>query len=323
MVLRAGRGQYRDRLAYGTAAERRRFELEFPRDQLIEKTDLAKFEVTFECRPHIVSRGAQKCFLEYAEKIGKAWEISEAPFNEHWFRIVVAKAIAFRWTDKMIGGSDWYQEDRGYKAQIVTYTIAWLVNHLYEQGLELDLDVIWQRQELPEEIGEVLRQIAPQVAATLKDAPPQMKNVGEYCKQQACWAAVAGAKYRFSGSLDGLVIDRVEAEQRTEGGHRGQEARLRHRFRSRDGGDARRHRTLPGVCESKAPADAEIGLPLCGGSPVATSGCPSPNETPSNTCWRRCAKRGSSFRPPPAEPWLEGAAHTEDVTIDTRASTRP
>jgi hypothetical protein len=62
------RGQYRDKLAYGTAAERRRFDLEFPRNQLIEKTDLAKYEVTFECRPHIVSRGAQKCFLDYASR---------------------------------------------------------------------------------------------------------------------------------------------------------------------------------------------------------------------------------------------------------------
>jgi hypothetical protein len=207
------RGQYRDKLAYGTAAEKRRFEVEFPRDQLIDKTDLAKFEVTFECRPHIVSRGAQKCFLEYAEKVGKAWEASEAPFNEHWFRGVVAKVIAFRWTDRMIGGAEWYKEDRGYKAQVVTYTLAWLVNHLHTQGLELDLNLIWQRQELPDEVGEVLRQLAPQVAATVKQAPPQMKNVGEYCKQQACWAAVAGADYVFRGALDGFVVDRAEAER--------------------------------------------------------------------------------------------------------------
>ena len=197
------RGQYRDRLAYGTLAEKRRFELEFPRDQFIDKTDLAKFEVTFECRPHVVSRGAQKCFLEYAEKVGKAWEASEAPFNEQWFRTVVAKAIAFRWTDKMIGGSAWYQEDRGYKAQVVTYTLAWMVNYLQRQGLELDLNLIWQRQELPDRVGEVLRQLAPQVAATVKDAPPQMKNVGEFCKQQACWAVVAGSGYRFEGALEG------------------------------------------------------------------------------------------------------------------------
>ena len=206
------RGQYRDRLAYGTQGEKRRFELEFPRDQFIDKTDLAKFEVTFECRPHIVSRGAQKCFLDYAEKVGKAWEVSEAPFNEDWFRSVVAEAIIFRSTDKMIGTSAWYQEDRGYKAQIVTYTIAWLVNHLQAQGQEIDLNLVWQRQEFPVEIGEVLRQIAPQVAATVKNAPPQMKNVGEYCKQQACWASVSGSRYVFQGSLEGMTVGREEAE---------------------------------------------------------------------------------------------------------------
>ncbi|HEV2678134.1 MAG TPA: AIPR family protein, partial [Aliidongia sp.] len=153
------------------------------------------------------------CFLEYAENVGKAWEVSEAPFNEHWFRGVVAKGITFRWTDRMVGGSDWYLQDRAYKAQVVTYSIAWLVHYLHNQGLELDLNVIWQRQELPEEIGGVLRQIAPQVAATVKEAPPQMKNVGEYCKQQACWAAVSASQYEFEGALEGLVIDRAEAER--------------------------------------------------------------------------------------------------------------
>ncbi len=212
------RGQYRDKLAYGTPAERRRFELEFPYDQRIEKTDLAKFEVTFECRPHIVSRHAQKCFLDYAERVGKSWETSEAAFNEQWFRSVVAKAIAFRWTDRMVAVSAWYQEDRGYKAQIVSYTLAWLVNHLHTKGLELDLNLVWQRQELPEEIGGVLRQLAPQVAATIKDAPPQMKNIGEYCKQQACWAAVASSVYVLEGELAGITIDRAEADRiRREG----------------------------------------------------------------------------------------------------------
>ncbi|BBK43790.1 hypothetical protein STVA_38100 [Allostella vacuolata] len=207
------RGQYQDRLAYGTQAERKRFELEFPRDQLIDKTDLAKFEVTFECRPHIVSRLAQKCFLDYAEKAGKTWETSEARFNEYWFRSVVAEAIVFKTLDWLVARADWYQRDRGFKLQIVTYSIAWLVHHLQTRGQELSLDVIWQRQELPAEIADALAQIAPQVAETIKDAPPQMKNVGEYCKQQACWAAVTGSRYAFVDRLDGLLVDHEEAEQ--------------------------------------------------------------------------------------------------------------
>ncbi|MDR6952973.1 hypothetical protein J2X65_002334 [Ancylobacter sp. 3268] len=206
------RGQYRDRLAYGTQAERKRFELEFPREQFIDKTDLAKFEVTFDCRPHIVSRGAQKCFLEFAEKTGKAWEVSDVRFNEHWFRAIVAEAIIFRGLDRLVGRSDWYQADRGYKAQIVTYAIAWLVQHLQNRGQEIALSLVWQRQELPAEIADALARIAPQVAETIKDTPPAMKNVGEYCKQQACWAAVAASKYIFDDRLDGLLIEHDEAE---------------------------------------------------------------------------------------------------------------
>jgi hypothetical protein len=208
------RGQYQDRLPSSKGAERRRFELEFPRDQLIDKTDLAKYEVTFECKPHIVSRGAQKCFLEYTDTVATAWEASELSFNEQWFRDVVAKAVIFRRTDKLIGSADWYQENRGYKAQAVTYTIAWLVNHLQSLALEIDFGLVWQRQEVPEKLSEVLRQVAPQVAATIKDAPSQMKNVGEYCKQQACWAAVSRSQYTYNETLDGFVIERAEAAQR-------------------------------------------------------------------------------------------------------------
>jgi hypothetical protein len=207
------RGQYRDRLAYGTPAERRRFELEFPRDQFIDKTELAKLETTFDCRPHIVSRHGQKCFLEFAETIGKAWETSEATFNEQWFRRAVAKAITFKWTDRMVGTSAWYKEDRGYKVQIVTYTIAWLVRHLQEQNLELDLGIVWQQQELPEEIGVALRELAPQVAATLKDAPAQVRNIDSYCKMQACWARVAAEDYELAATLEGFVIDAEEAKR--------------------------------------------------------------------------------------------------------------
>ncbi len=207
------RGQYRDRLAKGSQADRKRFELEYPRDQLIDKTDLAKFEVTFECRPHIVSRGAQKCFLDYAEKTGKEWAEFEERFNERWFRTVVAEAIVFRAVDRLIGRSEWYQQDRGYKAQIVTYSIAWLVHHLQQRGRAIDLEVIWQRQELPAEIAGAVAQIAPQVSVSLRDAPPAMKNVGEYCKQQACWSVVAASLYAFDDQLKGLLTDHEEAER--------------------------------------------------------------------------------------------------------------
>lgn len=207
------RGQYRNGVAYGSAAEKRRFELEFPKDQLIEKADLAKYETAFGGRPHIVSRLAQKCFLDFAERIGKVWETAEASINDHWFRCAVARAILWRAFDRQVARSDWYLADRAYKLQTVAYTLAWLVHHLEAQGLELDLDLVWQRQEAPEEIVAALMEIAPQVAATITSAPAQVKNIGEWCKQQACWAGVQAATFAFAADLSPVTVDRTRARE--------------------------------------------------------------------------------------------------------------
>jgi hypothetical protein len=67
------RGQYADERGRRTIAERKRFDAEFPRSQFLTKTDLAKFENTWACIPHIVSLGAQKNFAEFAKHIGKRW----------------------------------------------------------------------------------------------------------------------------------------------------------------------------------------------------------------------------------------------------------
>ena len=202
------RGQYRDRQAYGTASERRRFEAEFPKDQMMQKTDLAKYQITFECEPHVVSKGAQKCFLEFADRMSKTWVKRHLDINEEYFRRAVAKAITFRWTDRMIGRSDWYQENRGYKANIVTYTLAWLINHLErERRSTLDLARIWKLQEVPDELQVALAELAPRIAAVLKNPPASVKNVSEYAKQQACWSEIARTEFPLSEKIDSTTVD--------------------------------------------------------------------------------------------------------------------
>ncbi|BBO06289.1 hypothetical protein SG09_56390 [Bradyrhizobium ottawaense] len=196
------RGQYKDQLAYGTPATRRKFEHEFPKDQVIDKTDLGKFELSWLCQPHVVSLGEQKCFVEFTGKIGKEWEKDESAFDEEWFRRVVAKAIVFRWTDRMVAASDWYKEDRGYKAQIVTYTLAWTVAWLKRaRNSEVSLDRIWTNQAISNELGAILEHVAREVASKIKDTPGNVKNVGEYCKQAACWAAVEKMSIRIGNTF--------------------------------------------------------------------------------------------------------------------------
>ena len=187
------RGQYRDKQAYLPEGQRRKFQAEFPRDQLIVKTDLAKYETTFECAPHIVSRGAQKCFLAFAENVGKQWEKDPSVYNEGYFKNLAAKSLVFRWIDRMVARSDWYKNDRGYKAQIVTYTLAWLIDRVRQEKMaDLDLRGIWNKQAVQGELQKVFEEVAPEVAAVIKDAPENIRNVGEYCKRQLCWSQVQG-----------------------------------------------------------------------------------------------------------------------------------
>lgn len=186
------RGQYRDGMAYASKAERNKYQIEFPQAKVIVKTDLAKYVVTFECRPDIVSKGAQKCFMHFANETTKSWKISQSDYSEIWFKNACSMALLFRWTDKMIGQSDWYQVDRGYKSQTVTYTLAWLAHRVKEMGhASINWDTIWSTQEVPDELQAFLEELAPQVAEAIKDAPAAARNVGEYCKMQACWENIS------------------------------------------------------------------------------------------------------------------------------------
>ena len=90
------RGQYQDGRGRLTQAERRRFDLEYPKPQMFTKTDLAKFLNVWRDQPDVVSRGAQKNFADFASFIGGEWNKHSNDFNEVYYREAIAKAIVFR-----------------------------------------------------------------------------------------------------------------------------------------------------------------------------------------------------------------------------------
>jgi hypothetical protein len=211
------RGQFRDATAYATPAQKRKHELEFPRSQLIGKTDLAKFDTTFEPRPDIVSRGAQKCFMHFAARTAERWRLSQAGFNEVWYRNACAKALVFRWTDRSIGASEWYAEDRGYKSQTVAYTLSWLVDRARRADwVGLNLQSAWSAQDVPEELARAIELLAPQVARAIRDAPTSTRNVGEYCKSELCWERVSKIEFDVPDLPDHLLLGREEAREETK-----------------------------------------------------------------------------------------------------------
>ncbi len=175
------RGQYADEVnACGTPARKRVFRTENPPSQKFTKTDLAKYLLSWEQFPAIVSRGAQKCFVFFMTRLSAASE--RTPVLDDFKQIVVL-GILFRFTERLHTEMGF----QGYRANAVTYAIARLS---HEMGIRLDADSIWSRQTVTESIASALKLILPAVRDVIEHPPAGQRNVTEWCKKDACWHAV-------------------------------------------------------------------------------------------------------------------------------------
>jgi hypothetical protein len=205
------RGQYANAQANLTPARKKEFLLINPRHQQFTKTDLAKFENSMNMLPQVVSLGAQKNFAHFASEIGKAWERNDGQFNELYFKRLIAKAIIFRYLDKNIMKQTWYG---GYKANIVTYSIAKLQHMITAKRKGLDLEKIWLTQKLSVGLEKQLLAIAQEVNMAIQDTPDWVTNVTEYCKKNDCWNKVEALPISLSGKVEQELLDLEEREER-------------------------------------------------------------------------------------------------------------
>jgi hypothetical protein len=205
------KGQYLDKQSHLTPAQKKKFQIEFPRSQVFTKTDLAKFENVWRCIPHIVSLGAQKNFANFANHIDVAWQRQEADFNEAYFREIVAKAIVFRHLEKLVSKQPWYQG--GYRANIVAYTISYISASLFRRSDSLDFNLIWKQQSVGPGLEEAMTVVAGYVHRKLVDTPPNVSNVTEWAKRQGCWEEIRLLDIPLPETLDKELTSREAAEQ--------------------------------------------------------------------------------------------------------------
>ncbi len=192
------RGSYKSLFSYKYGAERKKVELEYPKSQLIEKTDLAKFEFSFDCRPDYVSLGAQKCFSLYMDRYIKLK--NELDYDEDWFRRAASKAILFRRLDKEIAKSDWYKNKKGLKAQTITYTISACAQAFRDVGQDIDLLKIWKEQDVPVRLLDWMLKQASIVHKILINPPDTDTDNAEFCKKDYCWFKFVKGKVEVPAS---------------------------------------------------------------------------------------------------------------------------
>jgi hypothetical protein len=200
------RGQYLNEKGKLSTSEARKFQITYPRAQLITKTDAAKYEVSWAMKPHVVSSGAQKNFAFFATDVATKWEKSDSQFNEAYFRDLVSKAILFNQIRTLVAHADWYQS--GYLANIVTYTLSKLAFEIARQGNGdgLNFSHIWSAQELSQDVIDTCMNIAVLAFGVLTDPGRRIANVTEWAKSEECWHALESVPFLITDGFKSCLV---------------------------------------------------------------------------------------------------------------------
>lgn len=194
------RGQYADMLSKETTTLRKKaFKEQHP---LFTKTDLAKYENTWDQLPYQVSEGAQKNFKKFTVRLKERGNYIP---DEKYYQRLIAKAILFRRTEKLVQA----QQFGGYRANIVTYSLAFLS---FKTAQRIDLESIWKTQSLTPALEESIVEISQFVQQTIT-TPPGGANIGEWCKKQKCWDLIRDYQYELSTDLQKelISVDKTES----------------------------------------------------------------------------------------------------------------
>jgi len=150
---------------------------------------MAKYENTWRMLPHIVKKGAQANLRALGAVILKEFEKNEDQFGGAFYQSLIAKMILFRQSDTAIMQSDWYQADKGFKAETVTYTLALLRYLLMAKGKDINLDRIYQNQSISKTLSSFIVYLAEQVRKNILDLDFRegVANPSEFCKSEKGW----------------------------------------------------------------------------------------------------------------------------------------
>jgi hypothetical protein len=212
------RGEYLNEQAYLTQAQKKQFQLENPKNQLMDKTFLAKSEMSWDQYPQIVSRGAQYAFNKFADVVTKTIEDDSKAITEIYFKHAVAKVLLFKELEVLVSKADWY--DGGFRAQIVTYSMALLSKLVADTKKSFNFSIIWDKQDTPEDLKKVMKAITRLVHADITKPAEGTANIAQWCKKDACWERVkklsVGVEIPKSYLLDRQEIMTQKASERKE-----------------------------------------------------------------------------------------------------------
>ena len=206
------RGQYINELSTFTPAAALRFRVISPKKQVVTKTDLARSELSWNLRPHIVCQGAQNVTLDFAKVVDASWTAREDSFNESYFRAIIARLILFRSAEELVTSQPWYVV--GYRSIIVSYTLAKLSADIkrHDRGL-IDTSRIWKEQTVGPILSKQLLVTAERVSRALFALPSGQQNLTQLAKRASCWEDILQLPETLIADIDQCLVSKRYAQE--------------------------------------------------------------------------------------------------------------
>lgn len=192
-------GSYRVEQRRRTGAALKVWQTLNPKSQVLSKTDVARYEMTFACQPHHVSAGAQKNITAFGKVIREKWDRSPEFFGAEYFKRLVAQAILTRAVDVLIPTQSWYAGS--ILRPLSTYTLALMSRRMADLQLEPDYEAVWRSQKAPTEFMREAMRLSEVVQPLLQEIPEeQVRNrlITEWVKREACWLRIQECSAQLS-----------------------------------------------------------------------------------------------------------------------------
>jgi hypothetical protein len=209
-------GSYKVELKRKTALEAKLWQMLNPKKQILTKTDVARYESTFEGLPHIVSSGAQKNIAAFGKTVVQQWGADPSVFDGRYFQRLVGRAVLTRAVDAAIPAQNWYPGS--IVRPLTSYTLALMNSRMRDKGLQPAYEVIWRTQCAPVVFMREAMRIAELVLPLLMDIPEsQVRNrlVTEWVKREACWERVESSEIQLDSAFvaaGAVAADRNESK---------------------------------------------------------------------------------------------------------------
>jgi hypothetical protein len=166
------------------------FVAEFPKSQMINKTDFAKRAWAWgmldkrgkkEVLPYVATKSAEVVYRKYIDTV----EANGTVADSKYYKESIAKEIIY----KKIYSKLAELGVSGYKSNVALYTMAWLS---YKTLDKINLSLIWDAQDVSTHLMKVFMDMIPIVHNVIltpneKESAHYGKNVGEFSKKEECW----------------------------------------------------------------------------------------------------------------------------------------